>query len=117
MGGSATFYNVLFTAYMQKTIPVETQGRAFSFLSSVMSLTMPIGLLIAGPVSELYGVKFWFLISGIVIVVIVMLTKGKIAIHLKKLLLWMINKNQNHCFTPKKDKIPNSIKGDASDEI
>lgn len=119
MGESATFYNVLFTAYMQKTIPVETQGRAFSFLSSVVSLTMPIGLLIAGPVSELYGVKFWFLISGnvIVIVVIVMLTRGKIAVHLKKLLLWTINKNQNHCFTPKKDKIPNSIKGDASDEI
>lgn len=71
MGGSATFYNVLFTAYMQKTIPVETQGRAFSFLSSVMSLTMPIGLLIAGPVSELYGVKFWFLFTGIVISVVI----------------------------------------------
>lgn len=79
MGGSATFYNILFTAYMQKTIPDETQGRAFSFLSSIMSLTMPIGLLIAGPVSELYGVKFWFLISGgvIVIIVLVMLIKGK----------------------------------------
>lgn len=71
MGGSATFYNVLFTAYMQKTIPVETQGRVFSFVSSVMSLTMPMGLLIAGPVSELCGVKFWFLFAGIVISIVI----------------------------------------------
>ena len=82
MGGSATFYNILFTAYMQKTIPAETQGRAFSFLSSIMSLTMPIGLLIAGPVSELYGVKSWFLFAGgvIVIVVLAMLIKEKITV-------------------------------------
>lgn len=77
MGGSATLYNILFTAYIQKTVPIQAQGRAFSFLSSLMSLTMPTGLLIAGPVSELYGVKCWFLISGsvIVILVIMMLVK------------------------------------------
>ncbi len=37
----------------------------------------PFFILIAGPVSELYGVKCWFLISGsvIVIMIIAMLVK------------------------------------------
>ncbi|MGI6129760.1 MAG: MFS transporter [bacterium] len=70
MGASVNLYNIPFTAYLQETIPKEAQGRAFSLLGSLLSITMPIGLLIAGPVAERYGVPLWFLIAGTGVVII-----------------------------------------------
>ena len=65
MGASGNFYNIPCVAYMQENIPPEAQGRAFSLMGSVMSLAMPVGLVISGPVAEHYGIVVWFLISGI----------------------------------------------------
>lgn len=70
MGASGNLYNIPYVAYIQETIPHESQGRAFSLMGSLMSLTMPIGLLIAGPVAERHGVALWFFISGIALFVI-----------------------------------------------
>lgn len=70
MGASANLYNIPYIAYLQETIPMEAQGRVFSLLGSMMSITMPIGLLIAGPVAERYGVSLWFLVAGIVMIII-----------------------------------------------
>jgi len=39
-------------------------------LGSLMSLTMPLGLLFAGPVAEYYGVSTWFSVDGISILII-----------------------------------------------
>lgn len=68
MGISAVLYNIPYIAYMQEMISSKYHGRAFSLLNSIISLTMPLGLLIAGPVSEIKGIPFWFGFSGIVIV-------------------------------------------------
>lgn len=65
MGGFGAVYNIPCMAYMQETIPPEAQGRAFSLIGTMMSLTMPMGLLLSSPVAERYGVPMWFLISGI----------------------------------------------------
>ncbi len=70
MGASGNLYNIPYIAYMQEKIPREVQGRAFSIMSSLMSATMPLGLLIAGPVAEIYGVKFWFYLTGIAFFII-----------------------------------------------
>lgn len=40
-------------------------GRAFSFLTLVLSFSMPVGLLIASPIAEKVGVNIWFVIAGI----------------------------------------------------
>lgn len=64
MGGFGNLYNITFTAYLQENVPQEKLGRVFSLFGSVMSASMPVGLLIAGPVSEKYGIAFWFAISG-----------------------------------------------------
>ena len=74
MGISAVFYNIPYIAYMQETIPSIYHGRAFSLLNSIISLTMPLGLLVAGPVSEIKGIQFWFSFSGIIIVSITLIT-------------------------------------------
>ena len=51
-------------ALLQATVPAEMQGRVFGLLGSLFSLTTPIGLLIAGPVADVTGVSFWFLLAG-----------------------------------------------------
>jgi DHA3 family macrolide efflux protein-like MFS transporter len=64
MGAGNNVFSIPFYAYMQETIPNEKQGRAFSLLGCLMSLTQPFGLLIAGPVAETFGVAFYFVIAG-----------------------------------------------------
>lgn len=73
MGISAVFYNIPYIAYIQETIPSIYHGRAFSLLNSIISLTMPLGLLVAGPLSEIKGIQFWFSFSGIMIVSITLI--------------------------------------------
>ncbi len=65
MGASGSVFNIPYTAYMQLHVPPDAMGRVFSLIGSLMSLAMPIGLLVAGPVAETLGVPFWFLFSGI----------------------------------------------------
>jgi len=44
------------------------QGRVFSLLGAGATAMMPIGLLIAGPLSDLVGIRFWFIFGGSVCV-------------------------------------------------
>jgi DHA3 family macrolide efflux protein-like MFS transporter len=69
MGVSAPFYGVQ-NALFQEKIKPEYLGRVFSLLGSVMSFTMPLGLLCSGLFAEQIGVEKWFLISGIGIIAI-----------------------------------------------
>jgi len=57
--------NGLLIAILQTTIPPEKQGRVFALMISGATAMMPIGLAIAGPVADTFGVSFWFIISGI----------------------------------------------------
>jgi DHA3 family macrolide efflux protein-like MFS transporter len=54
------------SALLQATVPPEMQGRVFALLGSLFSLTTPLGLAIAGPVADVTGVPFWFLLAGLV---------------------------------------------------
>lgn len=70
MGASGNIYNIPYVAYLQENIPPEKMGRVFSLIISVSSASMPLGLLVAGPVAESRGVWLWFLISGIATIMI-----------------------------------------------
>ncbi len=70
LGASSNLYNIPYIAYMQETIAPDRMGRAFSLIGSLSSATMPLGLLIAGPVAESRGVPLWFFISGIVLLLL-----------------------------------------------
>jgi DHA3 family macrolide efflux protein-like MFS transporter len=50
---------------MQSTVAPEMQARVFSLLGSLASGMAPIGLLIAGPISDKVGIQSWFLLGGI----------------------------------------------------
>jgi len=56
-------------AIMQAAVPPEKQGRVFGLLGSLFSLSTPIGLAMAGPISDMIGVSAWFVIGGCVFVV------------------------------------------------
>lgn len=51
-------------AVMQSTVAPDMQARVFSLLSSAAAGMSPIGLLIAGPMSDKFGIQTWFLLGG-----------------------------------------------------
>lgn len=65
LGASGNVHTIPLTAYMQKTVAPEKMGRAFSVLTLISSVTMPVGLLFSSPIAEKVGVNVWFFISGI----------------------------------------------------
>jgi DHA3 family macrolide efflux protein-like MFS transporter len=51
-------------AVMQSTVTPDMQARVFSLLSSMAAGMSPIGLMIAGPISDKLGIQTWFLLGG-----------------------------------------------------
>jgi len=70
MGLSVPFYSGVVTAFYQEKIKPEYLGRVFSLTGSIMSLAMPLGLILSGFFADRIGVNYWFLISGILIILI-----------------------------------------------
>ena len=52
-------------ALLQDKVEPEIQGRVFSFLHAGASLASPLGLAIAGPLSDATNSQFWFIMGGI----------------------------------------------------
>jgi DHA3 family macrolide efflux protein-like MFS transporter len=57
-------------AVMQEKVEPEIQGRVFSFLSAGAAMASPLGLAIAGPVSDATSTQFWFIVGGSLTVVL-----------------------------------------------
>jgi MFS transporter, DHA3 family, macrolide efflux protein len=53
-------------AVIQSTVAPEMQGRVFTLLISVATGMTPLGLLIAGPLADVFGVQVWFILGGII---------------------------------------------------
>ena len=70
LGASGNVHTIPLTAYMQETISPEKMGRAFSVLTLISSVTMPIGLLFSSPIAEKVGVNVWFFISGLCMIIL-----------------------------------------------
>ncbi|MEE4194103.1 MAG: MFS transporter [Anaerolineae bacterium] len=57
--------NAPLSAIMMKVIDENMQGRVWALAGMMSSAASPIGLAIAGPVSQYLGVQTWFLFGGI----------------------------------------------------
>lgn len=57
--------NGSFWAVMQATVDPARQGRVFSLVISLASAMAPLGLLLAGPLVDAYGVPLWYQVAGI----------------------------------------------------
>ncbi|HDN2513850.1 TPA: MFS transporter [Clostridioides difficile] len=65
LGAAGNVHTIPLTAYIQETVSPEKMGRAFSVLTLISSVTMPVGLLFSSPIAEKVGVNVWFFISGL----------------------------------------------------
>ncbi|MCE7987980.1 MAG: MFS transporter [Caldilinea sp. CFX5] len=59
-----------FMAIMQSVVAPEMQGRFFTVLNTMSQGMTPLGLLLAGPVADAFGVQIWFLIGAVGLLVI-----------------------------------------------
>lgn len=53
-------------AILQAAIQPEMQGRVMSLVNSAATAMTPLSLLVAGPVSDVVGVRAWYLFGGLV---------------------------------------------------
>ncbi len=58
--------NAPFLALLQSAVAPEIQGRVFTAVSSMSGLASPLGMAIAGPVADWAGVQVWFLVGGVI---------------------------------------------------
>lgn len=56
--------NGSYGATLQASIAPEMQGRVFAFTFSAAMLVSPLGLMIAGPIADTFGIQLWFWIAG-----------------------------------------------------
>jgi MFS transporter, DHA3 family, macrolide efflux protein len=54
-----------FMAIFQDSVDPNMQGRVFALIGTMAGAASPIGLMIAGPVSEFFGVQSWFLVGAV----------------------------------------------------
>ncbi len=66
MGVAQPITNGSLMGVMQAKVAPDMQGRVFSLTGSISGGLAPIGLLIAGPLSEAYGIQVWFVAGGLV---------------------------------------------------
>ena len=66
VGFTQVFANGPLMAIMQSPIIPDMQGRFFSLLGAGATAMMPLGLLIAGPISDALGIRFWYIFGGTV---------------------------------------------------
>ncbi|MBT3336414.1 MAG: MFS transporter [Anaerolineae bacterium] len=64
VGFAQVFANGPLSAIFQSSVAPEMQGRVFSLLGAGAMAMMPLGLMIAGPLSDLLGIRFWFIFGG-----------------------------------------------------
>lgn len=52
-------------AVLQTVVAPEMQGRVFMLVISMAKAISPLGLIIAGPLADRFGVRIWFLVGGV----------------------------------------------------
>ena len=52
-------------AVLQSVVAPEMQGRVFLLVASMAKAMSPLGLIIAGPLADAFGVRIWFLVGGV----------------------------------------------------
>jgi DHA3 family macrolide efflux protein-like MFS transporter len=65
MGFTNVFANGPLHAIFQAAIDPDMQGRVFALIGAFATAMSPLSLLVAGPVSDLLGVRSWYIFGGI----------------------------------------------------
>jgi len=65
VGLTVTMVDGPIMAVLQTTVAPEVQGRVFTVTGSLIAITSPLGLVIAGPVTDFIGLTTWYLVAGV----------------------------------------------------
>lgn len=68
VAGFMMSFNGAAYAVLQTTIAPEMQGRVFTLITSLATGISPLSLAVAGPLAEQFGVRFWYVVGGVVCV-------------------------------------------------
>ena len=68
VSGFMMSFNGAAYAVLQATIAPEMQGRVFTLITSLATGVSPLSLAVAGPLAERLGVQFWYVVGGVVCV-------------------------------------------------
>jgi len=60
-------------AVIQATVDADMQGRVLTLLGSLCAMATPVSLLVAGPIADVLGIRFWYLVGGIITLLVGML--------------------------------------------
>ena len=75
-GVTQVFANGSLSAILMSTVRRDMQGRVFSLLSAGAAAMMPLSLMIAGPLSDRFGIRTWYIGGGIVCIAVSLLSIG-----------------------------------------
>ncbi len=70
IGISLAVVNGTAMAIMQKGVRADMQGRVFALLGSLAAGMSPLGLALAAPIAEMFGIQFWFILGGVAMTLI-----------------------------------------------
>ena len=79
IGGLVGFFgvpilNAMLMTIIQLAIPPEKMGRVSSIIIVLSSIAAPVGILLSGPIALLIGIRYLFIFSGIIGIIVVGLT-------------------------------------------
>lgn len=86
-------------AILQAKVEPDIQGRVFTLLTAGAGLASPLGLAIAGPVSDATNNQLWFIIGGILTLV-----AGTVTFFMPKILEIGLGIEEDEIITPKGEK-------------
>lgn len=65
LGFTSPLINGPLLAVVQAAVDPQMQGRVFTLINSLAGAMTPIGLIIAGPMADVFGVRTWYILGGI----------------------------------------------------
>ena len=54
-------------AIVQAAVDPSTQNRVITLLSSLATAMSPLGLIVAGPISDLISIQIWYIVGSIIV--------------------------------------------------
>lgn len=73
VGGALALVDGPLMAILQANVAPEIQGRVIGFLLSTSRLAAPLGLLLAGMLTERFGVRFWFFFGAVGLLLMILI--------------------------------------------
>jgi DHA3 family macrolide efflux protein-like MFS transporter len=74
VGAAAALINGAIMAILQARVAADYQGRLFTLLASIAGAMIPIALLLAAPIAELFGIRFWYIAGGVTCLVVALVS-------------------------------------------